>query len=163
MLKINDRIIHFRDGIGTIVGKTTMMDREYFVIRTDSNPGENIYVLTTNTVNVIRPLLSKKEAEDLLSGMDSIEAEIFNNTKQRRDFYKKKLLSGQVSDLLYLTKQLYCFEYYNSHGKPTKLGSTDLQMLRDAKQILFDELVVSLKIDESSIEKYFISLLEKNC
>lgn len=160
MFKINDRIIHFRDGLATIVGKTTMSDKEYFIIHTDLSPDENIYVITSNTSNVIRPIMSKSEAKALLKSMHEIEAEFFNNTKQRRDFYKKKLLSGKVEDLLYLTKQLYYYEYYNEHGKTLKLGPTDLQMLKDAKKTLFDELMISFDKDLDAIEGYFFSLLK---
>lgn len=160
MFKINDKIIHFRDGIATIVGKTTMGDKEYFVIHTESSPDANIYVATTNTTNVIRPIMTKAEASSLLKSLKKIEQETFNNTKQRRDFYKKKLLSGNVEDLLYLTGQLYYYDYSNAHGKIVKLGPTDLQMLKDAKKVLFDELLISLNKNEKYIDKFFLSLLK---
>ena len=143
MFKVNDKVIHAREGLSTIVNITTMGDREYFVIHANRGGGENIYVLTNNTSNIIRPIMDEQAAREVIKYMKTVVAEFISNTKQRRDQYKKRLLSGNVLDLAYLSRQLYFYNYYNANGQPIKLGPTDVQMLKDAEMILFDEFALS--------------------
>ena len=143
--KVNDVVVHSREGLSTIVGKTEIAGNQYFVINSRKNPKENIYVLITRTDNIIRPVMSEAQAKEVINYMKSVDAAFVSNTKQRRDLYKKKLLSGNVYDLAFLSRQLYFFNYYNSHGQLVKLGPTDLQMLKDAEAILFDEFAISFE------------------
>jgi len=159
MFKINDKVVHAREGLSTIVDITKMMDRDYFVVHSDSGKGENIYVLVENTGNIIRPIMDKSAAMKVIEYMKTIAAEFIANTKQRRDQYKKKLLSGNAMDLAYLSRQLYFFNYYNANGQLVKLGPTDLQMLKDAEKILFDELALSFNVAREAIDKYVFDLV----
>lgn len=151
MFDINDKVIHSREGLSTIVSKTTMAGNDYFIIHADRGGGENIYVLVNNTGSLIRPVMNEEQALQLLEYMKSVVAEFISNTKQRRDQYKRRLLSGDVKDLAYLARQLYFYNYYNEHGQVVKLGPTDAQMLRDAETILFDELAISFAIDRDKV------------
>ena len=56
-----------------------------------------------------------------------------------------------MKDLAYLSRQLYFFNYYNSIGQVVKLGPTDLQMLKDAESILFDELALSFNVSRDCV------------
>ena len=160
MFEINDKVVHSREGLSTIVNKVTMGDREYFVVHADKGSGENIYVLITNTANIIRPIMSKEEAIGVLDYIKTVKAEFISNTKQRRDQYKKRLLSGSVQDLAYLATQLYFFNYYNANGQLVKLGPTDVQMLKDAEKILFDEFALSFNIPRDDVREYVENYLK---
>lgn len=157
--KVNETVVHSREGLSTIVGKTEIAGNQYFVIVSRKNPKENIYVLTTRTDNIIRPVMSEKDAKEVISFMKTVDAAFISNTKQRRDLYKKKLLSGNVYDLAFLSRQLYFFNYYNSHGQLVKLGPTDLQMLKDAESILFDEFAISFNKPREEIADVVAKLL----
>ena len=156
---VNETVVHSREGLSTIVGKTEIAGNQYFVIVSRKNPKENIYVLTTRTDNIIRPVMSEKDAKEVISFMKTVDAAFISNTKQRRDLYKKKLLSGNVYDLAFLSRQLYFFNYYNSHGQLVKLGPTDLQMLKDAESILFDEFAISFNKPREEIAEVVAKLL----
>lgn len=157
--KVNETVVHSREGLSTIVGKTEIAGNQYFVIVSRKNPKENIYVLTTRTDNIIRPVMSEKDAKEVINFMKTVDAAFISNTKQRRDLYKKKLLSGNVYDLAFLSRQLYFFNYYNSHGQLVKLGPTDLQMLKDAESILFDEFAISFNKPREEIAEVVAKLL----
>lgn len=159
MFKISDKVIHAREGLSTIVNITKMGDNDYYIIHSDRGGGENIYVLVNNTAHLIRPIMNAGEAIEVINYMKSVVAEFISNTKQRRDQYKKRLLSGSVLDLAYLSRQLYFYNYYNSIGQLVKLGPTDVQMLKDAETILFDELAISFDKKRSEVEEYVASLL----
>lgn len=157
--KVNETVVHSREGLSTIVGKTEIAGNQYFVIVSRKNPKENIYVLTSRTDNIIRPVMSEKDAKEVISFMKTVDAAFISNTKQRRDLYKKKLLSGNVYDLAFLSRQLYFFYYYNSHGQLVKLGPTDLQMLKDAESILFDEFAISFNKPRKEVAEVVAKLL----
>ena len=157
--KINDRVVHAREGLSTITNITTMMDREYYVVVADKGERENIYVLKERTENIIRPIMSLEEGMKVVEYMKIVKAEFISNTKQRRDQYRKRLLSGNVLDLAYLSRQLYFFNYYNSIGQVVKLGPTDLQMLKDAEKVLFDELALSFNVDRDKVDQKIAELL----
>ena len=145
--KVNDRVVHCREGLSTIVGETNIAGNEYFIVASDKGDHrENIYVLKTRTENIIRSVMSKEDAQKVIDFMKEVKPGFISNTKQRRDLYKKKLLSGNVYDLAFLAVQLYFFNYLNANGQVVKLGPTDLQMLKDAEAILFDELSISFEI-----------------
>ena len=103
--------------------------------------------------------MSEKDAKEVINFMKTVDAAFVSNTKQRRDLYKKKLLSGNVYDLAFLSRQLYFFNYYNSHGQLVKLGPTDLQMLKDAESILFDEFAISFNKPREEVAEVVAKLL----
>lgn len=151
--KIGDRVIHSREGLSTIMGEASIAGNDYFVVVADKGDKENIYVLKNRTDNIIRPIMSKEEAQKVFDYMRTVGAEFISNTKQRRDQYRRRLLSGSVYDLAYLSRQLYFYYYYNENGQVVKLGPTDLQMLKDAERILFDELSLSLELSMEDLKK----------
>ena len=158
--KVNDRVVHCREGLSTIVGETIIAGNEYFVVNSDKGDKENIYVLKTKTENIIRPVMNVDEANKVIEYMKTVDAAFVSNTKQRRDLYKRKLLSGNVLDLAFLSRQLYFYLLYNEQGQLVKLGPTDLQMLKDAEAILYDELAMSFNIDRDEVYNKITELLK---
>ena len=157
--RVGDRVVHSREGLSTIVGETLIAGNDYFVVRSDKGDKENIYVLKSRTENIIRPVMNLEEAHQVIEYMKSVPAAFISNTKQRRDIYKKKLLSGDVKDLAYLSRQLYFFNLYNSQGQLVKLGPTDLQMLKDAESVLYDELAISFNVSRDKVGEEVSKLL----
>ena len=158
--KVGDRVVHAREGLSTIMSTTVIGGNEYFVVVSDKGDRENIYVLKSRTENIIRPIMSSEESRKVIEYMKSVNAEFLSNTKQRRDLYRKKLLSGNVLDLAYLSRQLYFYNYYNANGQVVKLGPTDLQMLKDAEKILFDEFAISFSVDREELPKKIEELIK---
>ena len=156
---INDKVVHSREGLSYIADVTNIGGNDYYVVRKLVDGKENCYVMIDRTDNIIRPIMSEKEAKEVIKYMKTVEANFISNTKQRRDQYKKRLLSGDVLDLAYLDRQLYFFNYYNEHGQQVKLGPTDLQMLKDAESILFDEFTLSFNCERSEVNKKVAKLL----
>ena len=57
--KVNEIVVHCREGLSTIVGETEIAGNPYFVIVSRKNPKENIYVLKSRTENIIRPVMNR--------------------------------------------------------------------------------------------------------
>ena len=155
MFKINDSVIHCREGLSVIVGSRDMNGKEYFLVSVKHNSGETIYVPVDTASSIIRPLMDKKAADSLLSFIKKIEKEFNTNTKQRRDAYKRRLSSGDVKDIAYLYKQLYFYNLIGGENNTEiKLGPVDIDMLSYAENMLLDELSITYSIPREEIKAF---------
>jgi len=155
MYKIGDKVIHYREGLSTIDGSIVLDGNNYFVVHSSSNPVDNIYVSTNKPEKVLRPIMNKEEAFKLIESMKAIQPFFSQNTKQRRDNYKRRIYSGNVDDLAFLYKQLLLYFHLNQVGQPVKLGQVDLEMLFHAKKVILDEITLSLGKSENEVEELF--------
>ena len=155
MFKINESVIHCREGLSTIISTSTINDRDYFLVRTHQASEETIYVPVASADSIIRPVLGVEAADEVLKYIKSIVKEFNTNTKQRRDAYKRRLASGDVNDIAYLYRQLYF--YYQIGGEDNteiKLGPVDIDMLSHAKNMLLDEFSLTYKVNRDEVETF---------
>lgn len=156
---IDDQVMHFRDGLSKIVGKSEINGINYFIVAVIREGGEKIYVPVDKADAVIRPLTDKKDVKEIIAFIKTIEPEYITNTKQRRDSFKRRLGSGEIKDLAYLARQLYFYCHPEELAVPVKFGPADLDMLRNAANIFYDELAIVYKADRNKIESLIISQL----
>ena len=134
-----------------------MAEREYFVIRAIRGDSENIYVPMIGSENIIRPVMTSKEADKLLKSLADIKKEFNPNTKQRRDAFKRRLGSGKVEDIAYLYRQYWLFTQY---PEDVKLGPSDIDMLEYATNILLDELAISYEVDRDKVGEFVVKKIK---
>ena len=162
MFKINDSVIHCREGLSTIISMNNLNGRDYFLVSVNRNSGETIYVPVETAENIIRPLMDKKEADELLKYIKNIKKEFNTNTKQRRDSYKKMLSSGSVKEIAYLYRQLYFYEKIGGENNTEiKLGPVDIDMLSHAENMLMDELSITYSVSRTEIKDFIQKRLSK--
>ena len=153
------QVIHCRDGLAVIVDQTIIADNGYFIVKTARGGGENIYVPIGRAEAIIRPLMTVKEAEDLVDFMKGVQVEFNSNTKQRRDSLKRKLGSGDVHDIADLFKQYYFFKTLEDGS--VRFGPVDLDMLEYAKNNLLDELSITYDKPRDEVEAFIFGKLSK--
>lgn len=162
MFKINDSVIHCREGLSTIIAINNMNGKDYFLVRSNQASAETIYVPVETAKNIIRPIMNEKEADSVLKYIKGIKKEFNSNTKQRRDSYKKRLSSGDVKEIAYLYRQLYFYEKLGGeNNEEIKLGPVDIDMLTYAKNMLLDELSLSYKVEREDVEEYIEKRIKK--
>ena len=162
MFKINDSVIHCREGLSTIVAINNMNGKDYFLVSVNRNSGETIYVPVDTANNIIRPLMNKKEADDLLLFIKKIKKDFNSNTKQRRDAYKKKLSSGDVKEIAYLYRQLYFYEKIGGENNTEiKLGPVDIDMLEYAQNMLMDEFAITYSVKRDEVKGFIEKKISK--
>ena len=162
MFKINDSVIHCREGLSTIVSMNNMNGKDYFVVSVNRNSGEMIYVPKETAENIIRPLMDKNEADELLKYIKKIKKEFNSNTKQRRDAYKKMLSSGGVKEIAYLYRQLYFYESIGGENNTEiKLGPVDIDMLSYAENMLMDELSITYDVNRDEVKAFIQKRISK--
>ena len=156
--KINDKVMHCREGLAAITSITTMGDREYFIVHAVHGDGEAVYVPFLTADKIIRKIMEPSEADMLLASLKDITKEFNSNTKQRRDAYKRRLGSGLVEDIAYLYRQSVL---YDKDPEGVRLGPADIEMLNYAKNCLLDELSLSYDVDRDKIEEFVLNKIEK--
>ena len=162
MFSINESVIHCREGLSTIIALNNMNGKDYFLVRVNQTNGETIYVPVETAENIIRPIMSEKEADVVLKYIKGIKKDFNTNTKQRRDAYKKRLSSGDVKEIAYLYRQLYFYEKIGGeNNEEIKLGPVDIDMLTYAKNMLLDELAISYKVPRNEIEGFIEKRMKK--
>ena len=152
---VNDEVIHCREGLSTIIDSKIMNGKDYFLVQANRISGEIFYVPVESATSIIRPIMSVKEADELLKYIRTIDKDFNTNTKQRRDAYKRRLSSGDVKDIAYLYRQLYF--YYQIGGEQNseiKLGPVDLDMLSFATEMLLDELTITYQKKREDIASF---------
>ncbi|MBO4667259.1 MAG: hypothetical protein J5666_03930 [Bacilli bacterium] len=162
MFKINESVIHCREGLSTIISTSNINGRDYFLVRTHQTSEETIYVPVESAASIIRPVLEPDKADEVLRFIKSIKKEFNTNTKQRGDAYKRRLSSGDVNDIAYLYRQLY---FYNKIGgeenTEIKLGPVDIDMLSHAKKMLLDEFSLTYKVNRDEVEEFIEKRIKK--
>ena len=158
---INDQVVHFREGLVLISEEKEMEGVKYFIVQPLQEGGEKIYVPVDRVEQVLRPVIDKKEVEELAVYMKGIKPEVFSNTKQRRDVFKRRLGSGDIKDLAYLTMLLYYFRHPGEIDTPVKFGPADVEMLKHANRTLYDELAVALHVNRDEVEEVVMDMVRK--
>ena len=158
MFKVDDLVIHSREGLSKIAAINVMNGKEYFLVHVNRSSGETIYVPVETADRIIRPLMDKKEADKLLKYVKTIEKEYNSNTKQRRDAYKRRISSGDVKEIAYLARQLYF--YKKDEGKEIKLGPVDLDILNYAENMLLDEFAITYNVSREDISSFIEKRIE---
>ena len=162
MFKINESVIHCREGLSTIISVSAINGKDYFLVKTHQASAETIYVPVDTAENIIRPILDQKAADEILKYIKGLEKEFNSNTKQRRDAYKRRLSSGDVKDVAYLYRQLYFYNLIGGENNDEiKLGPVDIDMRTYAKHLLLDEFALSYKVDRAEIEAFIEKRIKK--
>ena len=157
--KKGQQVIHCRDGLSVIVDETVIADNGYYVVKATRGGGENIYVPISRAESIIRPLMTEKEAYELIDYIKKLEVEFNPNTKQRRDALKRRLSSGDVHEIAHLYKQYYLYKYKNDGS--IRFGPVDLDMLASAANNLLDELSISFGKQRADMDEFMVEQLAK--
>ena len=98
--------------------------------------------------------MTKEEADKLIEHMNKLPEVYISNTKQRRDEFKRRLASGNIEDIAFLTKLYILFIKNAFVTENVKFGPMDLEMLKDAYNRLLDEFSVSYNVDREEVGSY---------
>ena len=157
---VGDLVMHCREGLSTIDSIIDMADKQYFLLKAKRGSGETIYVPLDTSNNIIRHIMVKSDADKLLAFMKGVEKEYNANTKQRRDAFKRRLSSGDVYDLAFLSRQLYFYNIQPEDMQEIKYGPVDLDLLSYADNILLDELSLSYDIPREDILDFIVNKID---
>ncbi len=159
MYNIGDLIVYGGEGvcrieqIGPLDSPRADKTRNYYTLLPLYREGKVITPVDTSVS--IRPVISKEEAENMINGIPSVQAEIYEtrNLRELEDHYKSQLRTQKCSDLIRLIRSIRMKRVkLIQAGK--RLGVIDERYMRRAEDMLHGEFAVALNIPKDSVAEY---------
>ena len=113
MFKVNDVVVYGNQGVCEIINIGTlsmsMVDKskKYYTLRPYYHKDAAVYVPVDNVTTVMRPVISKNEAESLIKRIPDIENAWIINEQEREDQYKTALRTCDCEELIKIIKALF--------------------------------------------------------
>ncbi len=159
MFETGDYIVYGNTGICRVMGVTTMdmegipKNRLYYILRPDGQAEGKIFTPVDNHKMVMRRMMSKEEAENLIEEIPDIEVLGVADDKLREEKYKECIRSCECRELIRIIKTIYIRKKERlSQGK--KVTAVDERYLRLAEENLYSELSLLLGIPKNRMEHY---------
>ena len=130
--------------------------KDYYTLSPIYTKGGVTYVPADSDKIVMREVISKEEAEQLIEEMDSMDGLWIENEKRREDVFKAALRSCDNREWVKIIKTLYARKQLRiAQGK--KVTASDERYLKAAEDNLYGELAVALDMPKKDVEKYIIT------
>lgn len=128
-------------------------DRLYYVLSPMGGGSGKIYAPTDNQKIIMRRVISKEEANELIRDLPNIELLWIPDDKQREAKYKEALKSGDYRAWASIVKTLHVRgKERTRQGK--KITALDERYMRSAENELYSELSLTLGVPKESMESY---------
>lgn len=127
--------------------------RKYYVLEPVFEKGSTVYTPVDNDKVIMRRIMSKKEAEDLVGRITTIETVWIQEEKSREQMYKEAIRTYDCHSLVQIIKTLYQRKQ-NRLKEGKKVLSSDEQYLRKAEELLYSEMSLALSIPKEEVEAY---------
>ncbi len=150
MYQVGDKVVHPMHGAGVIDSivqrRVNGEQRDYYLLRL-SGSSMMVMIPTDNTAEIgVRPVISGKEAGDILSAMEHIEVKMTANWNQRYRENMVRLKSGDLIEVARVVKGLKLRDGVRG------LSTGERKMLHTARQILISELVLAQSLPSEEVE-----------
>ncbi len=130
-------------------------DKEYYTLSKVYSRGGVLYVPADSEKVVMRPVISKEEAEELIGHIKEIDMLQIDNEKRKEEIFKQAFKTCDSREWVKVIKTLYERKKIRlSKGK--KVTASDERYLRTAEDNLYGELAISLNIDKNDVEQYIM-------
>ena len=124
--------------------------------------GGTIYTPADPPKAFMRPVISRREAEALISLIPKLKADPYytQNLQDLREHYKAAASSHSCKDLIQLTMSVYK-KKGDAIARGKRVGQVDQKYMRQAENQLFGELAVALGIDREAVPDYIDQRLKE--
>lgn len=128
-------------------------DKLFYVLTPCSQKGSTVFTPVDSTKTVMRRILSREQALELIDSMPEVEELYFSNDKIREEKYKECVRSCDCEQCIRVIKTLYLRrEEKLAQGK--KFASTDERYLKLAEDNLYSELSMALNMSKKEVQQY---------
>lgn len=132
--------------------------RLYYVLKPINQENNTIYAPVESEKVVIRAVITKEEAEELISKIPEI-VKSKNELSDSKEEYRNCLSTHRCSDLVKLTSQIYNKRKAALENRK-KLGLVDEKYMHLAESLLFGELACALEIPVEEVKNYIANKLK---
>lgn len=167
MFQKGEKIIYGSKGVFEVEDITTIQtegvpgDRLYYVLRPLNVSGSMTYTPVDNDRVVMRPLITRPEAEHLIEEIPEIEELRVTSEKQREQTYKECIRTASCREYIRIIKTL-------THRKTARLNrgkkitATDERYLKQAEDALFSEFSVLFSVPQEEMPRFINEKLRED-
>ncbi len=128
-------------------------ERKYYVLEPVFEKGSTVYTPVDNDKVVMRRIMNKREAEELVDQITEIDTVWIQEEKSREQMYKDAIRTYDCQSLVQIIKTLYLRRQSRlKEGK--KVLSSDEQYLHRAEELLYSEMSLALSIPKEEVGTY---------
>lgn len=161
MFNVGDYIVCGSNGVCCVENVGTLdldgipKDRLYYTLRPYYSRGGTVFTPVDNQKVVMRPILTREEANELLEEIEDIETLWIGNEKVREMRYKEALRTCDCREIVKIIKTIYMRKKMRiAEGK--KVTFIDEKYFKMAESSFYGELALSLGIDKDSVKNHII-------
>lgn len=156
MVQVGKRIV-YRDEVCTLIeiAKKYKNDEDYYVLQSGEDKSLVIRVPVATAKKMMRPLISKKELNELIAKIPEIET-IEVNKQNRGSEYKDLMSKGSHEDVVTVIKTTY-LRQQESLEQAYKPNESDKTFFRQAEKRLYSEVAYVLDMSYEDAKEYIVS------
>ncbi|MGO5052631.1 CarD family transcriptional regulator [Lachnospiraceae bacterium LCP25S3_G4] len=165
MFKKGDYIVHGNNGVckvvdvGTLDTRKVSNDRIYYTLSPCYTKGNTIFTPADNQKVIMRPVMTKSEAIQLIDEIKDMDALWIEAPKKREIEYKEAVHKCDCRELVKVIKAIYSHKQVRlAEGKKITLG--DEKYFRMAEDNLYGELAISMDMDRDAVKEFVIQRVE---
>lgn len=135
-------------------------DCMYYTLRPVYASESTVFTPVDNEKIIMRPILTKEEAQTLIDDMPNIETFWVDDDKRREVIYKEALHSCDCTELVKIIKTSYLNQQARlAAGKKVTMG--DKKYFQMAEEQLYGELALSLQMEKGEVKEFIVNRLEQ--
>ncbi len=165
MFSIGEYIVYGMSGVCRVeeIGPMNMSgidsDKIYYTLLPLYTRGSRVFTPVDNQKVVMRPVISKQEACELIDNMKEIEQIEVADDKHRELAYKEAVKSCDCKELIRIINTARKRkEERLAQGK--KMSACDERYLKQAQDNLYGEFAISLKMEKGEVEDFITHRME---
>lgn len=160
MYKVNDYVVYKKDVCKIIeIRKNHLYNKDYYILIPIKDESLKIELPIDDKNEFIRNVISKKEIEELIKKIPTIENITDTNEKLLEYHYKELIKNGTHEDLIKIIKTTYCRNQdRKNNGK--KENAKDHTYFEIAEGILYNEFSIALNLTYDDTKKYIIDKVD---
>ncbi len=134
--------------------------RTYYVLTPVRTRGTRIYSPVNNKKVLMRSIISRQEAAELLDSVEAAEVLALVDSRAQEQQYKDVLRTCSCEETLRLIKSIYK-RMKEREAAGRKVTAVDEKYIYLAKDNLYNELAIVLDVDVEEVDRMFTEKLEK--
>lgn len=165
MFNVGDYIVYGNSGVCKVeeIGKLNVSgiqnDHIYYTLNPVYSKGSKIFTPIDNDKVIMRPVITKEDANALIQNMKEIKTLWVNDEKRREEVYKGALRTCNCIDYVKIIKTLY-ERKQNRLNEGKKVSSSDERYLHAAEDSLYGELAIALDIPKTEVCDYIVTCID---
>lgn len=161
MFKENDYIMYKKDVCKVKdIMKNSADSCDYYILVPIDDESLTIKVPVDNRMGYLRKVITKKQAEDIISTIKDVPPLGDINEKNIESIYKDLIYNGNQTDLIKIIKTSYLRNENRKNAK-RKVSEKDTKYFELAEKYLYNELSIALNKTFTETKEYIIRSIEQ--